>query len=73
MHLLRALHLVQALESFLGARKEWLLSALQMSTASGMDSADAASMRLAIIAAQVQVCSLGHASQFQTSPPQGCC
>ena len=64
LHLLRALHPVQALEAFLGARREWLLSALQMSTASGMDSADAASTRLAVIAAQVQVCSSCHLSQL---------
>ena len=58
LHSLDAMVIVQALEAFLGARREWLLSALQMSTASGMDSADAASTRLAVIAAQVQVCSL---------------
>lgn len=70
LHSLDAMVIVQALEAFLGARREWLLSALQMSTASGMDSADAASTRLAVIAAQVQVCSLHHAAQILLWPPQ---
>ena len=52
-----SLHAMQALEAFLGARREWLLSALHSITATGLDSSDAASARLAVIAAQIQVCS----------------
>ena len=55
LHLLTALLAMQALEAFLDARREWLLSALQSDTAPGLDKADAASARLAVIAAQVQV------------------
>ena len=49
---------MQALEAFLGARREWLMSATQSSVATGLDSADAASTRLAVVAAQVQVYNL---------------
>ena len=57
--------LMQALETFLDARREWLLHALQVSLATGLDSADAASARLAVIAAQIQV---GNAAPLAARP-----